>query len=526
MGQHMSEMLNENGAAPDAPKPSPLWPWLALSALSGVFYFTSFAGFDVWPLAFIVFVPHLFAVERAGTTNRRTFLLGLTFGVVTNAGGYYWLVGMLGDFSGFPWPVCVAIASLLWIYQGALLGVFSLVWKWLRDRGWPSVVAVPVAFAAVEWLYPILFHSYFGATMHTVPVAMQVADLGGPILVSAVVAMVSGILDDLRRARMARQPLPLREVAAGLAIVGAALGYGAYRIHEVETRMASAPEVRVGMIQANMELDLKRMDPAEGLTRHLDQSIELEAKEHPDLIVWPESAYMYFVPEEQQNLKDYVSGRLTTPLLFGGLAQRRGKDGRPRFFNTAFLLDKHGQVLGNYDKAFLMPFGEYIPFGEQFPSLYKLSPHTGQFVQGSKHVGLNLDGHIIAPNICYEDLIPGFVRQAINETHPELIINMSNDAWFGNTTEPWEHLALAKFRAVEHHLYLLRVTNSGVTATVDPVGRVTTVGGVFKRESLITTAKYMKGSTVYQTVGDWPGWVSALVVLAVWVLARRRSSIS
>ena len=133
----------------------------------------------------------------------------------------------------------------------------------------------------------------------------------------------------------------------------------------------------------------------------------------------------------------------------------------------------------------------------------------------------------ISALVCYEDIIPGFVRKAVNEGDPHLLVNITNDAWFGDTTEPWEHLALAKFRAVEHHRYLVRSTNSGVSAIVDPVGRVTGNTGVFTVESLVGEVRMLEGWTLYRYLGDWPGWLSVAAVawlafLGAWVRSRLR----
>ncbi|MCA9601454.1 MAG: apolipoprotein N-acyltransferase [Polyangiales bacterium] len=488
-----------------------------MSACSGALYFLAFAGFDIWPLAFVAFVPHLIALERGAKTRRQELALGFAFGLVMNVGGYYWLIGMLRDFSGFPYVLCVLLGLLVCAYQAGQLGVFAVVWAWLARRGVPATVGVPLVLGAVEWLYPFLFHSYFGNCVHGVPVLMQVADIGGPLLLTAILAAINGAIFELLRARWARAPIPYRRLGAVALLVVFTVGYGVFRIRQVDARTRSAPSLDIALVQANMGLFSKHLDPFEGLTRHLDQSLTVERESEPDLIVWPESAYTFLIPEEVTNLKRTVTGELRTPLLFGGLLRRR-QDGESAHYNTAFLLDREGEIQGTYDKVYLLPFGEYLPFGTWFPKLYELSPHTGRFTPGNTQSALEFRGHRIAPLVCYEDIIPEFVRRAVVKNDAELLVNMTNDAWFGDTTEPWEHLALAKFRAVEHHRYLVRATNSGVSAVIDPVGRVVLHGRVFHRETLEATVHWMNGSTIYQYVGDFPGWGSliALTAFAFW----------
>jgi apolipoprotein N-acyltransferase len=256
----------------------------------------------------------------------------------------------------------------------------------------------------------------------------------------------------------------------------------------------------------------KREDPWEGLRRHITMSRELERTVHPDLLVWPESAYTFFLPDGAENVRREVMGPLTTPLLFGGLQRRQLAD-REHHYNTAFMVDGEGNVLGTYDKTFLLAFGEYLPFGETFPVLYDWSPHSGRFTPGDHVRPLEWNGYRLSTLICYEDIIPRFVNRAVAESDPHLLVNVSNDAWFGRTNEPWQHLALAKFRAVEHHRYLVRSTNSGVSAIIDPVGRTVGETGVFTTESLSGEVRMMTGWTLYQTLGDWPGYLSVALVL-------------
>jgi apolipoprotein N-acyltransferase len=300
------------------------------------------------------------------------------------------------------------------------------------------------------------------------------------------------------------------------------VAYGAYRIAEVDARAADSPAITVAMPQVSMGIFEKRDDPWRGLEMHIEMSRELEDTVSPDLLVWPESAYTFFLPDGATNVKDRVMGPLSTPLLFGGL-QRRMVDGNEKHYNTAFILDGDGEIQGTYDKTYLLAFGEYLPFGEDYPILYEWSPHSGRFTPGDHVRPLPFRDYRITTMVCYEDIIPGFVRHAVNESDPHLLVNVTNDAWFGDTNEPWQHLALAKFRAVEHHRYFVRSTNSGVSAIIDPVGRVIGNTGVFTEETLSGEVRMMTGHTVYQYLGNWPGWLGlAACVWFGWIRRRDR----
>lgn len=531
-----------------APKLGPTWPMfglaLVLALLAGCLDFIAFPGIDIWPLAFVALVPLFFALdmEHEGHrfSNKAVWAICLLYGFIGNLGGFYWLIGTLETFSGFPYVVCLFFASVVLAYQGGMLALFG--WLWFRGtkRGWPSFVMAPLAFAAAELVWPLLFPYYHGNHLHDVPVLIQIADIGGPILVTMLVVIVNVAIYELVKRGVHKPTVaeagdgPYRSsaivrwrrgvdwrgpIVAAVALV-LTIGYGLYRIADVDARMAESPAITVGMVQTNMGIFEKREDPQEGLDRHIEDSEALEREVDVDLLVWPESAVNSLLPDGIENVKRYVMGPVHGPLLFGGLQRRIGDDGRERFYNTAFLVDRDGNILGTYDKTYLLMFGEYLPFGEQFPVLYDISAHSGRFTPGDHVRPLELGDYRISALVCYEDIIPRFTRSAVQEGDPHLLVNVTNDSWFGDTTEPWQHLALAKFRAVEHHRYLVRSTNSGVSAVVDPVGRVVAHTGVFTRENLHAEVHMMEGSTPYRWLGDWPGWLG-LAGVAFFCFLRR-----
>jgi apolipoprotein N-acyltransferase len=244
--------------------------------------------------------------------------------------------------------------------------------------------------------------------------------------------------------------------------------------------------------------------------------------------VWSESSVTMPVPEDIGNelLRKRVSQYLGVPAIVGAVYYRVDPD-RERWFNTALSTDKTGEINARYDKTYLLMFGEYLPFGDTFPQLYKWSPHSGRFSAGTKLDPLFIETggkkHVVSTLICYEDILPGFTNKLVSYGNPELLVNITNDAWFGDSTEPWEHLALAKFRAIEHRRFLVRSTNSGVSAIVDPVGRVLGNTQTFKPDTLLGTIRWMRSSTVYEAVGDWPWLAVGLAAIAAAFVRSRRT---
>jgi apolipoprotein N-acyltransferase len=506
------------------PLPAPLA--YAGALLSGLLYFLAFGGMDVWPLAFVAWVPLVVAMHRQST--RRAALLGWLAGVTMNVTGFFWLQRFLQTFSGFPAALCFLFVLVVCAYQGGRVALFGWLYGRASARGWRPALVFGAAFVASELVYPLLFPWYYAATVHQVPALMQVADIGGPILVGLVLVAANLSVAELVVSRAERRPPAAAILVTGPAVVLLACLYGASRIRAVDAVAQAAPQAKVGIVQADMGLMEKRTQFDEGLKRHLQLSSELEQGPQVDFVVWSETSAMRAVHDEtfRQELRAGVAQRIGAPAIFGSVIFRRVADQREYvLYNSAITSDANGAIRSRYDKQYLLTFGEYLPFGETFPVLYSWSPNSGHFTPGNSLdplvIEVNGSTHAVTPLICYEDILPRFTNDAVRHADPELLVNITNDAWFGDTSEPWEHLALAQLRAVEHRRYLVRGTNSGVSAVVDPVGRVVTHSGTFRKETLSATIHWLRARTVYEKLGDWP-WL--LVSVGAFVAAFRRAS--
>jgi apolipoprotein N-acyltransferase len=270
------------------------------------------------------------------------------------------------------------------------------------------------------------------------------------------------------------------------------------------------------------------------MNRHMKLTNDLK-KDGVDLVVWSETSVMHALPANayKDAVRDNVGRRLGVPAIVGSvLIDRVGGARQYVLYNSALSTNFRGEVTGRYDKEYLLTFGEYLPFGDAIPKLYEWSPNSGRFSPGTSLEPLvvpDKDGHEhkVTTLICYEDILPSFTRAAVNHANgeSELIVNMTNDAWFGDTMEPWEHLALAQMRAIEHRRYLVRSTNSGVSAIVDPAGRVLMHTKTFEQETLRAKIHWMRASTVYEALGDIPWWLASLAVgLMAFVTKRSKNA--
>jgi len=499
------------------------WAARALAVSTGLLYFLAFPGIDVWPLGFVTWVPLLVAMRGRSVwgQTRLAWLSGFTMTFV----GFYWMLGMLETFSGFPKALCALFMALLALYQGGRIGLFGYLYARSVSLGWWRGPCFALAFAASELAYPLLFPWYFGAVVHQLPALTQLAEVGSPIAVGLVIALTSYVLAELFFAWRQRRPLPWRMLAMQAALLALAAGYGGVRLQEIDRQVARAPKGRVGLVQANMGLMEKRRDRDEGLRRHLALSRELQAQGPLDLIVWSETSVAGGVYEDQAEAvyRQLFTEQLRVPVLFGALLVRDVADARGRtLFNSALMSDGNGHLTGRYDKHALLAFGEYLPLGSTFPVLYEWSPNTGAFTPGDRLDALPLGPHALSAHICYEDVLPGFVNDLVRASNADLLVNITNDAWYGDTTQPWIHLALSTFRAIEHRRFFVRSTNSGVSAFIDPAGRVLAHTQTFQQAALSQEVAYLKlGKTPYELYGDIPWWICSALIAGLCFRPRR-----
>jgi apolipoprotein N-acyltransferase len=309
-------------------------------------------------------------------------------------------------------------------------------------------------------------------------------------------------------------------LCAAVPVVSAA--YGFVRIPMVESGVEKAPRVRVALVQANMSLLGKRMNPEESLQRHLSLTRGAMQQKPLDLVVWSETSIGGAVDERTANVhyKYRVGQQLPVPTIFGAVLRTPVDDARKyALSNSALVTNAAGEVVGRYDKQFLLGFGEYLPFGDTFPILYEWSPNSGHFSPGTSFEPLPVGKHTVATFICYEDIIPSFVNRIMSNGSPALLVNLTNDAWFGDTTQPWIHLALAKLRAIEQRRFFVRSTNSGVSAFIDPVGRVLDSTPTFSEVAIAEDLRWLEGSTLYRILGDTPWWLVTMASFAMAFLA-------
>jgi apolipoprotein N-acyltransferase len=490
-----------------------------------VLAFLGYVGFGVVPLIFVCLVPLLVAID--GATPRRAFGLGLLFGFAGNLGAFYWIVHLLSVFAALSWPLAVAGYLLLCLYNGLVFAVAGWIVRRLdRDGGLHPAFGLALALPAIELALPLIFPYFLGNALYRLPVLTQVVEVTGVPGLTALIALVNGALYALVQALRGRRPAARAPVAVALAAVALCAGYGLARIPAVEHMTAAARKMTVALVQTNLGAGDKLAQPIEFLRRHQEMSLEAEARHaRLDLVVWPESAYQGVVPRQARSLRAITAG-IRAPVVFGLLSADHAPDGRRRVYNSVVLTSPAGEVLGMFDKVELLVFGETLPFVDTFPSIRRWFPHSSTFDRGTTIAHLRMpDGTSLLPMICYEDILPAFVRRLWRAAGPaDVLINVTNDSWYGDTQQPLIHLALATFRSIETRRAMIRSTNTGISAIVDPVGRIVARTGQWTRETLVAEVPVIRdgGSPLYMRIGDAYGWLSGLAAAALFLRGRLR----
>jgi apolipoprotein N-acyltransferase len=393
----------------------------------------------------------------------------------------------------------------------------------------------PLGMAACEFLVPQIFPCGQWISQAWHPLVIQIAEITGPWGVTALLMMVNGAIYDLwSNPRAARLP-----AIAAAALLAGALLFGVVRMRQVDALVAHAPRLAVGLVQPNIAYSNDpNFSPEEArreLTTLQDESRRLEAA-GAQLVVWSEGSYP--VPLARELYADFpedsaamIRRGLSGPVIIGADTY---DSATADVYNSAILIDRGGAMTGRYDKVRLLAFGEYIPGVDLFPWLQKIVPlgssrfHAGAGPRVLQYRDSSGNEWGFGPVICYEDILPDYLVD-IGRTHPNLLVNITVDSWYGKRAEPWEHLALAVFATVELREAMVRAVNSGVSAYIDPNGRllVKTYADDPYREPrpaegvVVSVPRLEGGHTLFVRFGCWFPYTCAAVLALLGVVAFR-----
>jgi apolipoprotein N-acyltransferase len=478
----------------------------------------------LFPLAWVAFVPLFWAIESAQSLRAAVFHGWLT-GFAAHLIGFYWLVYTISVFGGFSYPVSSVVFLIYAALQGLQMAIFALL---VRAVGFGPLQIFPALFwVALECWFPLLFPWHLANSQSAFVWFIQTADLVGPYGASWVVMWSNAAIYKLAFATRRDRPACAIALAYPALFVILSVIYGVQRLATIGEEMAGARKLAVAAVQGNIDIDMK-WDPAkakQNLEKYMALTSSLDAV---PVVIWPETAVEFWLPNELQYLPRELTPALKSEqayFIFGGRSFI-GHFGARDFkaFNTAFLADARGRVLGRYHKQILLAFGEYIPFSKVL-SLLPAMPFADGFTAGDGPLTFNLRrGTRIAPLICYEDLLPELSRRSVSETRANLLVNMTNDSWYGRTVAPWQHARLAQWRSIETRRSLVRVTNTGVTTWINARGEIQEALPLFMPGVLQTQVEMMEEETYYVRFGDWFAWGMTLASVGLVLFYLRRAS--
>jgi apolipoprotein N-acyltransferase len=480
---------------------------------------------DVGALGFIALSPLLVAIR--GEPPRRAFWWGSLTGLVFYLGSIAWVTNTMTTYGGMSLTLSVlillALAAALAIYFGLFCAGASL----LVGTAWPiELLALPALWVALEYLRTYALTGFpwalLGYTQYRMPALLPVASFAGVYGLSFLV-----VLANVAVARLATAPKDglrggLLAIAVTLVMV-----WAAGRLSPSAPASDRSQEFDIALVQGNIDQALKWNPAMQAATIEQYRRLSLEAAmRSPALIVWPETAVPFFLRYDhglRARVLD-IAAETGSHLLVGSPDRERasGVVGAERYYNSAFLLSPDGRLLNKYDKIHMVPFGEYVPLKSILFFVEKLAYGIGDFEPGRTYTIFQLPIGRFGVTICYEVIFPDQVRRYAKEG-ADFFVNITNDAWFGRSAAPAQHLAMAALRAAENRRYLIRAANTGISAVVDPAGRIVEASRIFEPAVIAARIRPVKDQTFYTRHGDLFAWLCVAFAAAVWIAARARS---
>lgn len=449
----------------------------------------------------------------------RAFLLGFVAGAGYFGGTVYWTGNVVSQFGGLAWPVGIVVAALLVAYLSLFPALFTLCLGWLAAKyGRRAILLAPAIWVTTElgrtyfWSgFPWLLLGYSQTTV--LPIA-QFASVVGVFGLSALVALVSTAIAYVVVSRCAESIITA--AVSGALIIGISV-WGSQRL-EARPLSDGGRAVRVAVIQGNIPQEQK-WDAAHAsgiLNTYLSLTRDAAAK-GAKLVIWPESSTPFPFLDDLaggDRIRALVRETRIELLLGSDMVDHRTKS----YYNAAFLVRDNGDVAAIYQKMHLVPFGEFVPLQELLFFVGPLVQQVGGFTPGGEMVLLPTRDGPISTAICYEIVFPRLVGESITRGS-ELLTTITNDAWYGRSSAPYQHFLQASMRAIEQGRFLARAANTGISGFVDPYGRVVEQSAIFERGVLVADLQMLQARTIYGRIGDLVAYVCAALTLAALVFS-------
>jgi len=483
---------------------------------------------SAYPLQWVVWAP-LYLMLRHQST-KRSFLLGWLSGVGLNLAGFYWIVHTIVVFSNLPIAVAIPVLFLFAAYGGLPFGLFGILLPKLQARFGPwSILLAPVGWVAIEFVFPLIFPFHQGDFQYRWLAILQVGTLTGVYGISYLVIASNVALAEVISAYRNATTRPWAPTAILATLMLAGTLYGSARIDRLQTAMEEHPQLKVGLIQGNFGVQDRRALTRADIFARYRRLTEEAVRSGARLVIWGEGASPYAPHRSKGWAKvERLIKKHDIALITGGPGRGR-RDGKTLYFNSAYGMSSEeveSHTFQRYDKQILLAFGEYMPGARIFPWLKGKIQGIGDYTpgEGPGLIRFNVDGTPIQALlvICYEAILESFVQEQ-SAQHPNLLVNITHDAWFGDTSCPHQFLMLVTSRAVEQGATVVRIANTGITAIIDPTGQIRGETPLFEQAVLVDNVTTQQFPTLFQRLGNWFAWLCLVMGMgSVGILWRDR----
>lgn len=507
-------------------KMHPLRPWVSAS-ISGVLLALSFPkpGFSI--LAWIAFLPLLYAVR--GKSPESSFKLGFLCGFVAYSGIFYWLNIVMTVYGKLPLPISFCLTLFMAAYLALYLAVAISLTRFAEDHSVSPLITFPFLWVALEYARAHLLTGFpwasLGYTQYRTLPLIQIADITGVYGVSFLILIVNIFLYQLWRWVRGKDgaTYPFFATAVALPLFLLTIFYGFISLN----RGDNGREIKVALAQGNIPQDVK-WDPSfqEETVAIYERLSRKTFGSGTHLIVWPESSLPFFFQKEFEYSRRVSSlARELDSYLVVSSPALEYEDGKERLLNSAFLISPDGSSLGRSDKMHLVPFGEYVPLATLLPFVKKMVQGIGDFSPGRVVTPLSAPFGKMGILVCFEGIFPEISREYVRNG-AGLLVNITNDAWFGDSSAPYQHLSMTVFRAVENRVPLVRSANTGITAFIDSRGHIRGMTRLFREALLTGNVRMGSECSIYTRFGDLFAFfcfAASLGVFCVVIFRKRRS---
>lgn len=477
-----------------------LFQYILYSALTGVLIVLAFPNHYYHHLAFFSLVPLLHLVNKYQFNLKLSFFHGLVSGAVVGLYGFWWITHSMIYFGGMPLGLAVLALFFFSLLNGIPLGLFAASSSFLISKGFSKFLIFPVMYAFTTQFTPTVFPWTIGNAKVEDLYFAQIADVIGVMGLNVVLVFSStAILTLIYSFKTKTINRALKKCIVVLTAIGLIYFYGLFRIGNIN-KITATKHMKVAILQGNLGIEM--LESNDFINRSFAVYAQLSRRfKDFDLLVWPESSIplSYTLNQEYKSRMDALVNEINSNIIFGSY-DARDEDGKKKYYSTAFLIgpQKEYQV---YDKIKLLPFGDYMPLEDTFPILRSLIKEVGNFTPGKEAKVLDVNGIKISPSICYEILI-GSLNRSFKTIGSQIIVNMTNDAWFGPTEASNQHMSLGRIRAIELRLPIIRSTNTGVSAFINVFGQITNTIPQNKMDTVSDYIPIKNIPCIYARLGD------------------------